>query len=271
MKFFEMKSKAKNETKSETKNEPKVQVKKESKKSLVTKNEVADDNKTKKGKKEVAANKDEKVNREVTEVKTVSEKVENELAMPLENEEKTEGPSFFTKFTYKPIVNKKLTILLLENTAEVDKEKENILKIVKKLVSSGLLIIISYGNNVKVSQTFDISTFENIEFEYNGSTDNKACLYDALVELEGVVNKMYMKIEEGEKEKVMVNNIDVVGIGTCKDNYSLVSKEQGINYFYTVTRKRDVITKYFCLTEESFIKAAEIGFHSIAAISRSYQ
>jgi len=30
-----------------------------------------------------------------------------------------------------------------------------------------------------------------------------------------------------------------------------------------------VITKYFCLAEENFINAAEVGFHSIGAIPKN--
>ena len=80
-----------------------------------------------------------------------------------------------------------------------------------------------------------------------------------------------MKIEEKETERVRINKIDVIGIGNCKDNGSKISKEQALRYFQKVANLHGVTTKYFCLSENSFIDAAEIGLHSIGAIFRKYQ
>lgn len=184
----------------------------------------------------------------------------------------TSSLPYYSKYIYKRLVTKKLTILLLENTLEVNVEKENLMKIIKKFSASGLLIVINYGKCVNVSETFDISAFDkDINFSYIEEEGNETCLYDALVELENVIKDKYMKIEETETEKIKVSNIDIIGVGTCKDNCSKVSKEIGINCFYNVVNKPDVVTKYYCLTDTAFINAAEVGFRSIGAISRNYQ
>lgn len=132
--------------------------------------------------------------------------------------------------------------------------------------SSGLVKIINYDSNVRQSEIFketDFSSSKNIE--------GKACLFDALVELENLVSSSYMKVEEKEYEDIRIANIDVIGIGTCSDNCSKVSKKTAIDCFFKVARKPKITTKYFCLNEEAFIKAAEIGFHSIGSIFRNYQ
>ncbi len=207
-----------------------------------------------------------------TETKIVTEEyeiVDNQKEL---NENDTSNLPFYSKYIYKRLVTKKLTILLLENTLEVNTEKENLMKIIKKFSESGLLVVINYGKCVNVSETFDISASGgDINISYIEATGNETCLYDALVELENVIKGKYMKIEETEKEKIKVGAIEIIGVGTCKDNYSKVSKETGINCFYNAINKPDVVTKYYCLTSETFINAAEVGFRSIGAISRNYQ
>ena len=207
-----------------------------------------------------------------TKTKTITQEYE-----PIDNQEKTDENDtsnlpFYSKYIYKRLVIKKLTILLLENTLEVNAEKENLMKIVKMFSESGLLVIINYGKCVNVSETFDVSTSNgDINFSYIEAKGNETCLYDALVELKNVISDKYMKVEETEKEKIKVGNIEIIGVGTCKDNCSKVSKEIGINCFYNVINKPDVVTKYYCLTDETFINAAEVGFRAIGAISRNYQ
>lgn len=173
-------------------------------------------------------------------------------------------------FFFKRLIDKKLTILLIENSSKVSKEKESLIKIVKSFVTEGLVSVINYGATVRQSEIVDVSAFDNITFLYDNNTGDMACLYDALVALQNLVSKKYMLIEENETERVRVNKIEVIGIGTCRDGCSKVSKEVGIDCFCKVADKTEVITKYFCLTEETFMDAAEIGFRSIGAILRNY-
>ena len=116
----------------------------------------------------------------------------------------------------------------------------------------------------------DIISFDDNSLLSEDNEQNAICLYDALKALEDLVNKEYMVIHEKEFERERINQIEIIGIGTCKDNCSVVSKEEGIESFCNVAKKLNITTKYFCITEESFVSAAEIGFHSIGAISRNY-
>lgn len=172
------------------------------------------------------------------------------------------------KTIYKPLVDKKLTIILVENTVKVA-EKSNMLPSVKRLVTSELVSIINYGSVVRQSDIVDVSTFNENIFLYDDIGDD-SCLYDALVELENLVSKEYHHIKAKEKEHVRISKIDVICIGTCTDNCSKASKEVGIDCFCRVASNFDVVTKCFCLTDENFTSAAEIGFHSIGAIIRNY-
>lgn len=149
-------------------------------------------------------------------------------------------------------------------------EKEMVMKIIKSLAHSGLIAIINYGKNVKVSEIFDATTVYDGDFLDSKDIGNESCLYDALDRLELLVSGSYMKIEEKETERVRINEIHIIGIGNCKENGSKISKEVALKYFKRVVNKKNVTTKYFCLSENSFVNAAEVGFHSIGAIYRKY-
>lgn len=173
-------------------------------------------------------------------------------------------------FYYKKPVDMKLTIILIENTAKVHKEKETLIKIVNNLVTSGLVCVINYGTKIRICDSYDFD-FNSKLLLCDDDIVDSACLYDALINLGTLISAKYMTISEKEKEQIRINKIEIIGIGTCKDSGSKSSKETAIEWFYEATDKPDITTKYFCLTEENFINAAEIGFRSIGAISRNYQ
>lgn len=174
---------------------------------------------------------------------------------------------FIPKKVFKRLVDKKLTIILLDNTVDIDKLR----KIIKSLVTSGLVAVISYGEDVTKSEIVDVFDFDELGYLCKQEAGDKMCLFDALIELERMVSEKYLSIEENEKERTRISDIDVIGIGACKDNSSKAAKKTAIDCFFKVASKPRVITKYYCITEESFIRAAEIGFHSIGAIFRNYQ
>lgn len=177
------------------------------------------------------------------------------------------GSKYYKPF--KPVVKKKLTVLLLENTSLMGKHTEILMRIIKGLSLSDLLCVIQYGSKVEVGEIRETSTWKDAHLFQQSDLGEKACLFDALAELELLISKTIGIVEEKEKEKVKIDTVDVIGIGTCKDNGSKISKEQGIERFYWVANRPNIITKYFCLTEENFADAAEIGFHSIGAILRN--
>ena len=172
-------------------------------------------------------------------------------------------------FTYKPIVKKKLTILLVENTNRMAGQKTILTKIVKSLSLSDLLCIINYGSTVRQGEIIEASTWKEDNLLNKDDLGEKSCLYDALVKLEEFIAAKTIGIEEKEKEKVKIDTVEVIGIGTCRDFGSTKTKEFGAERFYWTAKRTNVTTKYFCLTEENFKDAAEIGFHSIGAILRN--
>lgn len=174
-------------------------------------------------------------------------------------------------YVYKRLVEKKLSIILIEDTTLVSQEKEKLVQIIKGLVTEGKACIITYGEDVKQSEVFDVLPNGGIPFPVNENIGDTACLYDALIETSKLVFGKHNKTEETDTQRVMISDIDIIGIGTCKDNGSKVAKETALNVFYKVVSKHRVMTKYFCLTEESFMDAAEVGFRSIGAIFRNYQ
>lgn len=183
----------------------------------------------------------------------------------------TEVESVISKIFYKPRVNKKLTIILVENTDEVSKEKDKVYKIIKNAAFSGMLCIINYGTNCRISEIEDVLEFDCTDFLFNEDVGTDSCLYDALVALDGLFIDKHIEKIETEKEIIEINDIEVIGIGTCIDNCSHISKEFGIDSFSKVLGYPNVTSKYFCLTEKSFLQVAEIGFHSIGSMSQKYQ
>lgn len=177
----------------------------------------------------------------------------------------------FPRPVYKRLVNKHLTIILVENTETVAKEKEKVLQIVESFAKSDLTCIINYGETVVQSEIFEIPNSEAPIVSYNEMAGEKACLFDALVQLEKLVSSKYFSTEEKTNERVLIDSVEIIGVGTCRDNCSVASKEEALDCFYKVASKTKVVTKYYCLTDEYFMGAAEVGFHSIGAISRTYQ
>lgn len=177
---------------------------------------------------------------------------------------------FFAK-PVKRLVNKHLTIILVENTETMAKEKDKVIQLVKNFATPDMVCIINYGETVSQSEIFEFSTSDNPNISCNEMTGEKSCFFDALVQLEKIVSSKYFTTEERETENVLIDSITVIGIGTGRDNCSVAPKEEALNCFQKVASKTKVINKYFCLTDEYFINAAEIGFHSIGAICRDYQ
>lgn len=195
----------------------------------------------------------------------------------------TAGKNWFAdskpKYIYKPLVDKKLTILLIENTKEVEKQLNMITKIVSSLITEGDVCIINYGSTHTQSEIMSATQLKSqiISAQLQSQKallsqeiGENACLFDALVALEILVNQKLLSVEEGIKERTRINGIDIIGIGTGKEQGSKVLKAFALQAFARVAKKPKVVTKYFCLTEASFLQVAEIGFHSIGSMDRTY-
>jgi hypothetical protein len=172
----------------------------------------------------------------------------------------------------KPIVDTKLTIFLIENSYEMKKNEEFLKQIVKNSISSeDYVAVINYGSTVR--ETKPSNSFESYFDKILCSKDitEKKCLYNAIETLEVMVYEYNKKIIEGEKEKTFIKNVEIIGIGSCTDCGSSISKAYAILCFSKIALFKNVSTKYFCFTDATFVKSAEIGFHSIGAINRNYK
>lgn len=166
-------------------------------------------------------------------------------------------------------VDTKLTVFFVENTKEVAKEKATLEKMAS-LVTTGYVCVINYGRVVRKSKTVEVKDFKGSELLCQEYIGDNACLYDAINALEGVVEEYYKKTEDVKYKKIRFKEIEIIGIGRCFDNCSMTSSQTAIESFSRVAKRLDVTTKYFCLSEESFIQTATIGFHSIGSIAKNY-
>lgn len=199
--------------------------------------------------------------------------VPNSAAYPNKALDKTKKEPF----VYKPkIMEKKLIILLIENTAEMAKENDSIIKLSEICKDTDWLYIIHYGKDVvtkkiefnKLFKKKDDINLEDLKCSEDAAEDS--CFMDAISEATKIVSDLYGKIKEVNKVTTKVTSIEIIGIGTCKDNCSKTSKDDGIKSFCKMLNDTRIKSKYFCLNESSFFDAAETGFRSIGSISRSY-
>ena len=168
-----------------------------------------------------------------------------------------------TMLVYKPTVNIKLIILLIENTQELIEQKERIQKIVTDFLSEGTVIILNYGKAINISELKQEEDLENNKIFTEEVNKENTLFYDSLVEVEKIVREKYLHVEETEKLKIKINEIKIIGFGTCKDTGSETTKKEAVKY-------AKIATEYYCITEEFFVEAAEIGFHSIKSISMEF-
>lgn len=171
---------------------------------------------------------------------------------------------------YRPTVNIKLIILLIENTQELIEQKERIQKIVTDFLSEGTVIILNYGKAINISELKQEEDLENNKIFTEEVNRENTLFYDSLVEVEKIVREKYLHVEETEKLKIKINEIKIIGFGTCKDTGSETTKREAIKKFYEAVKYAKIATEYYCITEDFFVEVAEIGFHSIKSISMEF-
>lgn len=171
---------------------------------------------------------------------------------------------------YRPTVNIKLIILLIENTQELIEQKERIQKIVTDFLSEGTVIILNYGKAINISELKQEEDLENNKIFTEEVNKENTLFYDSLVEVEKIVREKYLHVEETEKLKIKINEIKIIGFGTCKDIGSETTKREAIKKFYEAVKYAKIATEYYCITEDFFVEVAEIGFHSIKSISMEF-
>lgn len=180
-------------------------------------------------------------------------------------------------YIYRSIENKTLHIILIENSEETYKIKEKISQIVvgtTKGDAKGLTCIVNYGETIHYSEPISTLDVQKTPALVETDIGKSARLYDALCALNSLITTKKKSIEDDKLKRVKITEIDILGIGTCKDADSKHSKEEAIAAFEEILKNSPlttVTTKYFCLTEVGIVEAAEFGFRSIGSISNSYQ
>ncbi len=223
------------------------------------------------------------------EKKSIFEKIRNKIEPPeqaVKPKRDITMPAFSTNIgIIQPIkieptisyIEDKLIILFIENTLEVAQYRTKLEQLTKGIVTNGNVCTINYGSIVKVQKPFGSIFLETNDLLNSSDLGEKSCLYEALIALEKVVNESYMKEKvvkqtTFETEKRRISTIEIIGIGRCFDNTNTSAEvtTKGIESFNNVASNSKIVTKYFCLSEQDFIRPATLGFHSIGAINRSF-
>lgn len=171
---------------------------------------------------------------------------------------------------YKPTVDKTLVVLLVEETSNLLRFSNSIYKILDNISIENYLCIIRYGIDVNVSDIDIKSKFdkETLKIRFNTKND-KRCLYDALSKLSSIVSENLGEIIETETTRYMINKVEVIGIGTCCDDLSDISKE-AVTLLFDQVLEKNVRTRYFCTDEMYMQNAAELGFRAVACFNKKF-
>lgn len=156
--------------------------------------------------------------------------------------------------------SKKVTIMLLENTPFMKQLK--IERIATNISSDPdqLVTIVRYGENI---ETTTYNEKDNIIFD--DKEPEKILFYDSLVEVSELVKRLYT-----EQKMFRIVSVELICIGNCEDKESKKSKETAIKELNEIIQKYDIKNKYYCLSENEYLEAAEIGFHLIGSITTPY-
>lgn len=172
------------------------------------------------------------------------------------------------KVYYKKTVDKKLTIILLENTKRAVLFKDIILKIIQKLERNDYICIINYGSMINANKVIMVKDFRDENLFKLSDLGDKCCLYDSFKVLIEAIKIARYKILDDIIERHSIKYIDVIGIGSGFDIGSTITKSEAVTLFDKVINTENVETKYFCFSEEGFINVAALGFRSIGAFPK---
>ena len=131
--------------------------------------------------------------------------------------------------------NKKVTIMLLENTPFMKQLK--IERIATNISSDPdqLVTIVRYGENI---ETTTYNEKDNIIFD--DKEPEKILFYDSLVEVSELVKRLYT-----EQKMFRIVSVELICIGNCEDKESKKSKETAIKELNEIIQKYDIKNKYY--------------------------
>ncbi len=167
----------------------------------------------------------------------------------------------------KPVVNKKLTILLVEETSEMLPYAARLLnKNVEVVNKDDFLCIIRYSENIETVVKIK-DKFNEVELEANVDTTNdKKSFYDALKKAYEIVMQYSIGTIEDSINRYRVCDFEVVGMGTASDNSSKITFEEAIKEFDKILNK-GIKTRYFCIDDVYMKNAALFGFRTIGSMT----
>lgn len=167
----------------------------------------------------------------------------------------------------KPVVNKKLTILLVEETSEMLPYATRLLnKNVEVVNKDDFLCIIRYSENVETVVKIK-DKFNEVELKANVDTTNdKKSFYDALKKAYEIVMQYSIGTIEDSINRYRVCEFEIVGMGTASDNSSEITFEEAIKEFDKILNK-GIKTRYFCIDDVYMKNAAAFGFRTIGSMT----
>ena len=185
----------------------------------------------------------------------------------------------WTPFTPKPLFEKRnIIILAIENTAKVNDYRDEVLRLVKKIIDdnkTSLFLFLRLGNNSKYFEVLDAEKLkvENLPeclLETNSSTSEEVNLVDALNHI-----CEFSKSFDGFSNFLKYNNISyhiedlrIIFIGTGSNNADNVQSSNLLEALRTSKNVKAI--KYFCIKDEDAIQAASNGFPIIGHIESNF-
>lgn len=170
-----------------------------------------------------------------------------------------------------PVVDKKLTIVMVEHTEELAEYRAVIEKIIASFnQGSRMMGCILYGEEVFISnfmlrETFFSHSLEEMTFDKPASLGVR--FFDAIEVMVKSIASI-PRIYEIEGKKYKVNEIEIIGIGTGSDFQS--KNTQFLASVYLDSALKKYSSKYFCINDEQMVNVASLGFRSIGYLNRKY-
>lgn len=179
----------------------------------------------------------------------------------------------------KPLYREKKNIItfVVENTEIVNSHKNEILRLVKKIVndnSTDLFLFLRVGNDQKFFDVLDSEkVVENkiIEdlFTENGNNECKIDFSKALKHIDEFLKllRAELGILECNEKKYDIQNLSMIFIGTAEYDINSDSKKEITNLLNSIRTNRKIKTiKYFCMEDKETINAAMLGFPVVGHI-----
>lgn len=187
-----------------------------------------------------------------------------------DNKDKKEEKKDLKSYFFKETVRTSMTIFLIEDSKETYLYNDEIVKLANRSIGENVVCIIHYGEEIENPGIYFPGQADQGAIICLNEKGTKVSYYDAIIELEKVIGNCWLRTVESETKKYSIEDIEIVGFGTGRDNSSKTSKEDAYKAFESIATKSHVTNKYFCLTEDSFIDLASIGFHSIGRIKTNF-